>query len=174
MKFLVTLIAIAFSGVAFAAGGTGPASLIPAAVNVTLLICVLVYFLKTPAKNFFSTKSTDVAEMLDRASAKAKEAEMMMETQRKKNEGSEKEIQTLEAEQAQLMKSFEQGYIADVQDRVSKMKEDAGQKIEAEKTELINELNSNLLDLVIEKAKGQIKTDKSLANNATKNIVEGL
>jgi F0F1-type ATP synthase membrane subunit b/b' len=174
MKTIVTLIAIAFSGVAFAAGGTGPSSLLPAAVNVTLLICALVYFLRKPAKDLFNKKSTDISEMLMRASSKAKEAEMMMEIQRKKNEGSEKEVETLESEQVSLVKSFEQSYISEVKDRVTQMKEDAGQKIEAEKKELINELNSNLLDLVIEKAKGQIKNNKSLADNATKNIVEGL
>ncbi|MFT6633055.1 MAG: F-type H+-transporting ATPase subunit b [Bacteriovoracaceae bacterium] len=174
MKTIVTLIAIAFSGVAFAAGGTGPSSLLAPAVNVTILICALVYFLRTPAKNFFNSKSSDISEMLQRASSKAKEAELMMEVQKKKNLGAEKEIQTLESEQENLIKSFEKNYISEVKERVSKMKEDAGQKIEAEKKELINELNSNLLDLVIQKAKGQIKTDKSLAQNATKNIVEGL
>ncbi len=173
MKIIVTLIAIAFSGVAFAAGD-GPSSLIPAAVNVCLLLCALIYFLRTPAKEFFNSKSSSISEMLERASSKAKEAEMMMEVQRKKSQGAEEEIQKLEAEQVQLMKSFEQTYIADVEERITKMKEDASQKIEAEKKELMNELNSNLLDIVIGKAKTQIKGNKSLADNATKNIVEGL
>ncbi len=174
MKSLVSLILVISSDIALAAGGTGPSSLIPAAVNVTILIVALVFLLRKPASEFFNNKSATVSEMLERASAKAKEAEMMMQAQKKKAEGMEAEIKKLESEAEDLISGFEKQYTAEVQERISKMKEDASVKIEAEKKELMNELNSNLLDLVISKTKTTIKSDKSIAANATKNIVEGL
>ncbi len=174
MKSLVSLILFLSSELVLAAGGSGPASLVPAAVNVTILVLALVFLLKKPASEFFANKSTTVSEMLERASAKAKEAEMMMQAQKKKADGMEAEIKKLETEADELVSSFEKQYSKEVQERISKMKEDASVKIEAEKKELMNELNSNLLDLVISKTKTKIKSDSSIAANATKNIVEGL
>lgn len=173
MKFLISFILFSLSLNSFAAGD-GPTSLIPAAVNVTILVFALIFMLRKPAQEMFSSKSSSVSEMLERASSKAKEAEMMMLAQKKKTEGAEAEVSKLEEESASLVKSFEKSYSDEVATRIIKLKEDAGQKIEAEKKEMLGELNSNLLNLVVEKAKTQIKSDKSLADNATKNIVEGL
>lgn len=172
MKLVIASLLI--SGTAVAAGGDGPGSLVPAATNVTILACVLIYFLRLPAKQFFSSKSSTVSEMLERATSKAKEAEMMMDVQKKKILGAEDEINKIKADADKTIVNFGETYKAEVAERIVKMKEDAAQKIEAEKKELVDELNSKLLDLVIEKAKTQMKTDKALADNATKNIIQGL
>ncbi len=170
---LVALITVAISGAAFAAG-TGPGSLIAPATNVLLLLGALIYFLRKPAKEFFASKSSSIHEMLERASSKAKEAEAMMEIQRKKTSGADEEIKNLEMESQAVIKTFEAKYKTGIEQRIVLMKEDAGMKIEAEKKELLDELNSNLLDLVISKVKIQIKADAKLTSGATKNIIEGL
>ncbi len=175
MKKFLIVSTILFSSIAIAAGDAhGPSSLIPKFVNLSLVIIGLIYFLRKPAKDFFSSKSALVSEMMERAESKSKEAEMMMEMQRKKTESADAEIKKLEEENLELMTSFEKNYKEEVSSRIAKMKEDAGQKIESEKAEMIEELNSNLLDIVIANAKSQIKADPNLANSATKNIVEGL
>lgn len=173
MKIFISLLFVLMANVSYAAGDS-PSSLIPAAVNVFLLISLLIYFLKKPASEMFTSKSSAVKEMLERASSKAKEAEMMMAAQKKKADGVESEIKKLEAESEALIKEYDKQYTSEVVARISGMKEDAGQKIEAEKKEMLNELNSNLLSLVVEKAKHQIKSDKSLADSATENMVKGL
>ncbi|MBT4791903.1 MAG: hypothetical protein HON90_10055, partial [Halobacteriovoraceae bacterium] len=149
-------------------------SLIAPAINVAILLGGLIYLLRTPARDFFASKSTTVAEMLERASSKAKEAEMMMEVQRKKASGVEAEVNALTTENAKVIKNYETEYALEVESRIEKLKEDAAQKIEAEKKELLGDLNSKLLDLVIAKAKTQIKSDAKLANNSTNNIIKGL
>ncbi len=174
MKITLVLLTLLVSGVAFAAGGSGPSSLIPPAINVLLLLSLLVYFLRKPAKNFFQSKSETVSEMLERASSKAKEAQAMMDAQMQKAKNAEGEIQKLEKENEQLIAQFMEEYKKDVEQRIVKMKEDAGQKIEAEKKEMLNELNSNLLDLVISKTKQEIRSSNDLTQNAAKNMVKGL
>jgi F-type H+-transporting ATPase subunit b len=177
MKVVVALLAVLVSGAAFAAGdghAPGPGSLIAPAINVAILLGGLIYLLRTPARDFFASKSTTVAEMLERASSKAKEAEMMMEVQRKKASGVEAEVNALTTENAKVIKNYETEYALEVESRIEKLKEDAAQKIEAEKKELLGDLNSKLLDLVIAKAKTQIKSDAKLANNSTNNIIKGL
>lgn len=173
MKVLILLV---MSGSAYAAGdGHGsPWDLIPAAVNVSILFGFLIYKLKTPAREFFNNKSTSVSEMIERASVKAKEAQMMMEMQNKKIQGADEEISKLEKEAEEQIAIYKSTYETEVQDRIKNMKEDAGVKIEAEKKELLDELNSNLLAEVIAKTKNTLKTNNALAESATKNIIEGI
>ncbi len=172
---LIALITVVISGVAFAAGdGHGATTLIAPATNVFILLVALVFVLKKPAREFFASKSSTVSEMIERASSKAKEAEAMMEIQKKKTSNVDEEIKTLKQESEKLLKEFETAYTADVQERIKNMKVDADNKIESEKKELVEELNANLLDLVVAKAKTQIKADASLGTSATEKIIKGL
>jgi F0F1-type ATP synthase membrane subunit b/b' len=174
MKILILL---AMSGSAYASGDGHHASawdLIPAAVNVSLLFGFLIYKLKTPATEFFKNKSSSVSEMIERAAVKAKEAKMMMEMQNKKMQGAGEEVTKLEKEADDQIASFKKNYEVEVQDRIKNMKEDAGQKIEAEKKELLDELNSNLLAEVIAKTKKTLKSNSSLGESATKSIIQGI
>lgn len=167
--FLLTL----FSFSSFA-GGKGPMSTIPSWVNFLVLIAGLIYLVKDKATTFFRSKSENILEMMNRAASKAKEAQSMMEIQQKKISGVHDEINAMKKDQEQILKEFEENYKADVEQRIVKLKEDAAQKIEAEKAELLNELNANLLDLVISNTKKKIKSDSSLAQTTSSNIVKGL
>ena len=174
MKLLILVFTLIVSSHIFAAGGTGASSLIPSFVNVAILSILIVYLLKDKAKLFFSSKSETISEMINRAESKAKEAEMMMAAQKEKTAGLNNQIETLKKEQVNILNKFESSYSVETEHRISKLKEDAEQKIEAEKSELLNQLNANLLDLVVSNAKAQLQADPSLAKSAASNIVKGL
>lgn len=174
MKFIFALL---LSGTAFAAGdghGGGPETLISSAVNLGLLLTFLVWKLKGPMSSFFATKSEETREMIERAASKAKEAQVMLETQKKKSEGADAEISKMETEANDLLAKFESDYKVEVEKRINSLKEDAGQKIEAEKKELLDDLNSQLLDQVIANTKNKLQADGNLGNDATKRILQGL
>ena len=84
------------------------------------------------------------------------------------------EIESMKTDSTKSISDFEKVYSEEVTTRIQTLKEDAAQKIDAEKSEMINELNSNLLDLVISNAKSQIKSNPELAKNASSKMVEGL
>lgn len=173
MKSIYILLSLLVSGTVMASEG-GVMSLIPAFVNVSILAFGLIYLLKDKASIFFSEKSSGVSEMMDRASAKAKEAEEMMAIQKSKILKLDDEIKALKDENEKLLNEFEKSYAAEVKDRIAKLKEDTENKVEAEKSELVNEINSNLLDLVVSNAKNKIKADSSLSQTATANLIKGL
>jgi F0F1-type ATP synthase membrane subunit b/b' len=164
------------TGAAYAAGDghAGPSSLIPAAVNLIILFGAITYFTKDTIVGFFNDKSKSTQDMIERASVKAKEAKLMMEVQQKKINGADAEIQSLGKDVEDVLTSFDSNYSKEVSERIQNLKEDAGQKIEAEKNELLNELNSNLLDEVLSKTKMSLRNDKSLNADATKRIIEGI
>jgi F0F1-type ATP synthase membrane subunit b/b' len=181
MKNLLLLVLLMSTNVF--AGGSGPApttweeffpTLFWPAFNVILLIVLLVWKLKTPVSSFFHTKSETIAEIMERASVKAKEAEMMMQMQRKKIEGMEVEIEKIHSDVETEMKNFEASYAKEVDERIEKLKTDAALKIEAEKKQLTEQLNSILLEEVISKTKQTIKSNKQLSEQATSRALEGL
>lgn len=167
---------MATSGAAVAAGGAhGTAmDLIPAFINISILFGILGFVLRKPVKAYYNSKSEEVSNILERASIKAKEAEMMMEAQRKKVESVAGEIEQLYKDTDERIATFKKDYASEVDNRIEKLKEDAAQKIEAEKAEQMNKLNSTFLDDVIEKAKAYIKKNPALGNEATDKVLEGL
>lgn len=164
------------SGVAYAAGnGQGSAmDLIPGFLNLSILLVILFLILKKPVKEHYQAKSDSVKNVLERASVKAKEAEMMMQAQQKKIDGVADEIDRLYKDTDESIAKYKVEYAATVDERIAKMKEDAASKIEAEKTEQINKLNSSFLDEVISKAKVTIKANPELSNEATNKALEGI
>jgi len=173
MKFLILLL-VSTNAIAAGSGHGSPSDLIPAAVNVTILLAAIVFGLRKKLSALFKAQSTSISELLERASAKAKEAEMLMELNKKKIEGAEEELNKKKVEMKNELTSFEKTYSLSIEERVKKMKEDAGSKIDAEKLELMNELNRTLIDQVISKTKAKIKTDKSLSDSAVERLVKGL
>lgn len=173
MKVLVLL---TLSGTAFAAGsGQGsPTDLIPSFFNVIVLGALLIWKLKGVFKKHFTTKSESISEIMERASVKAKEAEVMMEMQKKKIDGMNEEISKINSDVAVDVEKFKNDYSSDVQERIRKLKNDAALKIDAEKQELANELNEKLIDSVIAKTKNILKNDKGLNDQATSKVLEGL
>ena len=174
MKKIFVVATLVESGSLMAAGGHGAASLIPAIVNVSLLAGAIIYFLKGKASSFFTKKSSNISEMMDRASSKAKEAEEAMANQKERISNLDSEIEKLKKDQESIISEFEKSYATEVKERISKLKEDTELKVEAERSELFNELNADLLDLVVNNAKAKIKNDLSLAKSAAANLIKGL
>src|SRR4051812_17073368 len=59
-------------------------SLIAPAINVGILLAVLVWKLKGPLKDYFVNQSKTIANTLERANLKSKEAQIMLEGEERK------------------------------------------------------------------------------------------
>jgi F-type H+-transporting ATPase subunit b len=171
MKFVLAS-AIFVTEYAFAAGG-GPLDLIPAFLNFGILFLFLGWKLKKPLTGYFSNKSDEIKSILDRANVKAKEAEMMMQMQKKKIDGMNDEINKIKADVELQASEFKNNYVKEIDERIVKLKEDANVKVEAERKEQMAHLNETILNNVISKTKTILKNDSSLSEAATKRVLEG-
>jgi F0F1-type ATP synthase membrane subunit b/b' len=142
--------------------GHGSATdLIAPLVNILILGGFLVFKLKKPLSDYFTKQADEIANTLERASLKSKEAEVMLQAQMKKMSNLEIEAKDVIKQAEAEVKNFEKVYSREIEDKCSKLKSDATAKIEAEKKALVNALNATLLDEVIAKAKHTIKTNKA-------------
>lgn len=176
MKLLVILSSLLSFDI-FAAGnghGGSPMDLIPAFVNFTILFVVLFKLLKKPVSEFFKAKHKEVKELVEAASIKAKEAEKMLQEQKKKTDNLQAELSQIEKDSQDLIKAFEAQYKEEVTQRIERLKEDTKAKVNAEKKAGLDDLNKELLNEVVSKAKSQIKSDKALNKEASDKILEGI
>lgn len=162
-----------FSTSAIAAPG-GAGDLIPSIFNVLLLIALITYFTKDALKSHFKTKSEEIASKIERASAKAKEAKFMMEREQKKMQVIDAEIASLKSDVNSQLGQYETEYQNSVEARIATLKSDATLKIEAEKKDLLDDLNSTLLDQVIGKSKNILEQNPQLNTEAARKMIEGM
>lgn len=171
------LVALSFSGAAFAAGDAGhgsAADLIAPAVNVILLGGFLIWKLKGPLKSHFDTKATDISNTLERASLKSKEAQMMLENEQRKISNLSNEISTINEQAEKDVQVYEKNLAKETEEKTQKLKLDANSKIHADKKMMIDELNTELLNQVIAKTKNTIKSNKDYQSKVSTKLLKGL
>lgn len=162
---------------AYAAAGGGHGSitdLIAPAINVGILLGVLVWKLKGPLRNYFVGKSVEVANTLERASLKSKEAQIMLDSEARKLATLDNEIKSIHQQSENEVLAFEKNLSKETEDKTHKLKADANSKIQADKKAVMDSLNAELLNQVISKTKTTIKTNKDYQNKVSTKLLQGL
>jgi F0F1-type ATP synthase membrane subunit b/b' len=176
-KWILLAVMIINSQNVFSAGGNGHGSvsdLIAPSVNVFILLSVLVWKLKKPMFDMFIKKSEEISNTLERASLKSKEAEMMYENEIRKQNNLSSEIKQIQNQTAIDIQNFEKKFSKEIEDKTHKLKSDATIKINAEKKQMISELNNILLDQVISKAKLTIRNNKEFQDKTSTKLLKGI
>ena len=148
--------------------------LIAPAFNVAVLFGVLIYATKDKLKGYFVSHSENIANTLDRANIKAKEAQMMLETQQRKMASLETDVKNIHGQAATDVMVFEKKLALETEEKISKLKIDANSKVVADKKQMIDALNAELLELVIKKTKSTIKENKDHQSKVTSKMLQGL
>lgn len=148
--------------------------LIAPAFNVAVLFGVLIYVTKDKLKSYFVSHSENIANTLDRANIKAKEAKSMLENQQHKMATLEADIKNIQGQSETDVVVFEKNLAKETEDKISKLKIDANSKVAADKKQMIDQLNAELLEQVIKKTKSTIKDNKDFQNKVSSKMLQGL
>jgi F0F1-type ATP synthase membrane subunit b/b' len=148
--------------------------LIAPTFNVAVLFAVLIYATKDKLKSYFVSHSENIANTLDRANLKAKEAAAMLENQKHKMATLEADIKKIQIESEADVGVFEKKLANETEDKITKLKTDANSKVVADKKQLLDELNAELLEQVIKKTKASIKDNKDYQGKVSSKMLQGL
>ncbi len=162
---------------AFAAGGGHGGSitdLIAPAINVTILLGVLAWKIKGPLSEHFKEKSQEVANTIERADIKSKEAHIMLENEKRKLATVDSEVATIKQQSEQEVAMYEKNLSRDTEEKTHKLKVDAESKINADKKAVMDQISSELLAQVIAKTKSTIKGNKDYQNKVSDKLLSGL
>ncbi len=144
------------------------------ALNVGILIGVLVWKIKVPLRKYFISKAEEIANTLERASLKSKEAKLMLEGETRKMTNLNNEIKTILLQSENDVANFEKKLAKETEDKNQKLKIDANSKILADKKAMMDDLNSELLNRVILKTKTTIKSNKDYQEKVSSKLLQGL
>lgn len=171
------VVALSISAKAWSAGNGHHGSitdLIAPLVNVIVLAGFLIWKLKGPLKKHFDSMSEDVANTLERASLKSKEAQILLENEERKLSNLVKEIKGISQQAETDIFTYEQKLSKEVEDKSHKLKTDADAKIRADKKAMMDDLNGELINQVIAKTKSTIKTNKDYQSKVSNKLLQGL
>lgn len=178
MKLILGLVGLFLTKIVLAAGdghGGGHATdLIAPAVNVAILVGFLVWKLKSPLKNHFTEKAESVANQMNSAEIKAREAEEMIKRAESKMSNLDQEIASVKKQTEEEIKEFEKTYQSETEAKIAKLSVDAEARVEAEKNAKLNSLNEELIDKIIEDAKAMVKGDPSKSQKITEKLLQSL
>jgi F0F1-type ATP synthase membrane subunit b/b' len=171
---MVFLILSIISTSVWAGSGSGVSSLIAPAVNLFLLIAFLIYKTKKPLSEYFSNEAQTIAQTLDRANLKAKEAQVLLENQERKLSNISNEIKEINSKTEQDLKVFENAYQVEINGKISKLKSDAIYKMDSDKKQIANELNTKIINQIISRTKNKIAGSDEIRKKATTSVMKGL
>lgn len=156
------------------AAGSGDGSIFDlkfAVVNSVIFFGILYKALKTPLKNYFKNNSEEISSVFNRAQTKAKEAKLRLEMFEKKLNDSELEAQKIIDQAKKDSTALELERKAELGVRTQKMKEEAKIRMELERSASLNQLNKNLVEEVVEKARSMVSSDKKNQNGFSKKLL---
>jgi F0F1-type ATP synthase membrane subunit b/b' len=159
---------------AWAGSGHGPSTLIAPAVNVIILIGFLIYKTKKPLSEYFGNQASTITQTLDRANLKSKEAQVLLENQERKLNNLNNEIKEINSKTEQDLKTFENSYQLEINAKISKLKSDAVFKMESDKKQIANELNTKIINQIISRTKTKIAGSEDIRKKASANVMKGL
>lgn len=148
--------------------------LIAPAINVAILFAVLIYATKDKLKSYFVSKSEEVASTLERADIKSKEAQILLDNQKRKMASLESEIKNIHAQAEADVSGYEKLLSDDTAAKLAKMKTDSDSKVMADKKQMMDELNAELLKQVIAKTKSSITSNQDYKNKVSTKMLQGL
>lgn len=172
-KLILLITSILISTEVLAASkGTGTiADLKYNAINFVLLFGFLGWKLKKPVKEMFDKNAEDVTSLFGLAEEKDKEAQIRLDEYTRKLNSLESDKKNIMTETEQNAATFSKTHTTDTDDLINGLHTDAKSRAEGEKALMARNLNSTLLDEVINKVKEKVRGDKSLQDKATKKLV---
>lgn len=143
-------------------------------LNFFLLAGFLVWKLKKPLRQYFINKADLVIQASTEAESRSKEAKIILETTQRKLKNLDTESSKIVTRSEEEAKEFEKLTKKETEARSEEIKRNAQKRLEAEKAQLVNQFNKNLLEDVIEKSKKLVMSGneqrKSVSKKLTKEI----
>src|SRR5262245_47214579 len=136
----------------------GPLSVVFKWVNLAVLLGVLGYVLKKPAKEFFDSRKADIATGLERAArAQQESAERMNEIEQRLGQLS-KEIASLRVSAEEDAQTEKKKIVTEAQREVDRVLEQSRQEMERIAHGIERDIKESVADAVIERASQKLQT----------------
>ena len=138
--------------------------------NLAILVFVLVYFIKTPLKNYLMERRGEIAKKIESSEKEITEAKGLFDQYMEKMNNLEKEIIDLKESIKNEADIERQEIIKQAEVSAKKIRKDAKETIKSETAKAKHEIQNEVVDLALQLAENLIKSN--LNESDSKRIVE--
>lgn len=142
-------------------------------INFIFLLAILSKVVK-PLREKFNKQAADVKSLMESAARNSKDAEEKLNQFQSKIKNIDSELVKIVADYESEAVQFAKNQSTETQTAIVRMKRDLENKLAGEKTELVDELNHDLLNKVVLSTQTTIKMNKEYQGKATQKIVSEL
>lgn len=160
------------SSTVLAAGGSGsPLDLKWPAFNLLLLASMLIWLAKKPVREMFDKNAEDVKSLYELAEKKDKEAEIRLKMYQEKMDNLHREKEKVVKQADDEFANFSTRTKQETDLYIKRITEDSSNKIQNEENSLKRNLEKNLVEEVVAKAKATIAGNEESKAKATKKLI---
>lgn len=167
MKYSFLILSFISSAYGAGTGGGSPMDLLFPFINFVILMSFIVFKVKKPLSKSFDDMSDEVKKLYSYAEEKDKEAKIKLEMYQEKMKSLPTQEQKIRQESEAEINAYEAALNLETKKSQERITRDAHDRLEGEKKSLINNLNAELLEDMIAKAKGKIKQDQGLQSKVS-------
>lgn len=143
-------------------------------INSIVLFGFLAWKLKAPVKKYFDENAVKVKKLYDLAEEKDKEAQIKLGMYEEKLNNIRTTIHTIEQNAIRDAELFAEDQRNETREKVARLQVDIQNKLEYKRATLIQELQTDLVDAVIQKTKNSIGADSVSKENAATKLLSKL
>ena len=161
MKILLVCLSL-FTFSAFAAGGAHAghvSDLIYPAINFSILLTIFFWKVFPLIKKGFANHHKEISESYSLAEIKEVEAQTELTAIEHKIANLSKETTSILESSAQEAKSFEQNYVAETNQRITRSQQELSKRVEGEKNDALSNIMNELLEEIVVGAKKTVSSD---------------
>ena len=175
---MLVLFILIFSFSVYAAGGGNEigkiTDLISPFINFGIFVGILYWAFRGSVKSYFSSYGSRIVTLYKQAQTKKKQADGTLNECEEKMKNLLKETSQIFTQTEKDAAAFGNEYQNEVKNRIEKLSADSLVRLKAEEAALIDQLNKELLDSVLVKAKSSLDQDASLKSKVTANLIREL
>ena len=156
------------------AAGEGSGSIVDLkwpAVNFIVLLSFLIFKLRGPLRESFDKNAEEVTFLAEQAENKNRQAQIRLDTYKKKMAGIESEHQKMAKDMERERERYAARAERATREYIDRLKQDFERKMIQEKHVLGNRINVGLVDEVVKKAKTVIAGDGTLKEKVAQRLI---
>ncbi len=155
-------------------GGGDISGLLWPTINLSILLLLLVFLLKSKLNSHFKTYSVETKEIMDSATIRFKEASLYLEAQKKKLGHWDEEKEKIFKQMQNDVERFRAELTTETQNQLERIQVDLKSKTEAERQSEIKNLFNELTEQVLEGARNSVNNNSSQSKEINSRLVEGV
>jgi|GEM_PF-7115038 len=143
-------------------------------LNLSIVVGFFIWKGVPALKEYFNEKHDDIAAKSKKAQANKFEAQMLLEKQEKKNSSLDQEIEGIKKSAQDEVAAFQKHKEEESESQINNLRNDIVAKVEVAKNEVVNNINKDLINEILSKAKVKVGGNLELKEKIIKQITRGL